>query len=232
MKKYMIACSLMILAAALGCVLRTEHKIDAHITLDIRHIADQAESVLDFVEGKTDALPGMEADPAPAPGDTSRATQLWNIFNPMPVAYADSLRVTTSPLVEEIAVRMRARNSEVSAFKNQGCIGETNRGYVELRDCDAVKEAEKRNQVQQIVSDENKDRKALYNEIARLNRDTPNVNVAAVEAIYALERLQRAGSGQVVQLPPAGKDFDAVKNSALGQKLGSNCVAGVWVTIP
>lgn len=235
MKKVLFAGALAMLMIALGCVIRTESRIDAHITLDIRHISAQAESVLDFVEGKTDALPGIEpaaAAPAKAnPGPTSWAVRAIETLNPIQVAYADALKVTTSPLVVEIAGKMRQRNAEVAGLKQAGCLGESNRGYVELRDCDETKDAAKRNAAQKLLSEENKDRKALYNEIARLNGDQ-GVNVSTVESIYAMERLRRAAAGEVFQLPPAGTDFDAVKQSTAGQKLGAKCVAGAWVTMP
>jgi len=228
MKKYMIIFAAAAFAVALGCVIRTEHKIDAHITLDIRHVADQAENVLDFIEGKTDALPGVETTPEPE----SRLRTLLNAMNPIQPVYAGELTVTTSPLIQEIATKMRERNPQIEAVKKQGCLGETNRGYVELRECDAIKDAEQRNETQKLVADENKDRKALYAEMARLNKEIPDVNVAKVESIFAMQRLERAKSGDVFQLPPAGADFDAFKSSATGKKLGDKCVAGAWVTIP
>ncbi|HQL95348.1 MAG TPA: DUF1318 domain-containing protein [Candidatus Hydrogenedentes bacterium] len=222
------AAAVVLLLATVGCVIRTEHRIDAHITLDIRHIAAQAENVLDFVEGKTDTLPGLEAEPAAGP--QSRARAVLEFFSPMGVAHADTLKVTTSPLVKEIAVRMRDRNPRVEAIKAPGCFGENNRGYLELRECDALGDNEKRNEAQKLLAEENKDRKALYNEIARLNADT-GVTVSAVEGIYALERLRRAKTGEVFQLPAAGADFDSVKASDLGARLGDKCVPGAWVTV-
>jgi uncharacterized protein YdbL (DUF1318 family) len=242
MKKVLFAAALAMMTVVLGCVIRTESKIDAHITLDIRHISDQATNVLDFVEGKTDALPGVAPTAAvPAgdgkgkekaanPGPTSWAVQAIGALNPIQAAYADALKVTTSPLVAEIAGKMRQRNSDIARLKQSGCLGESNRGYVEVRDCDETKDAEKRNAAQKLLSEENKDRKALYNEIARLNSDQ-GVSVSAVESIYAMERLRRAGAGEMFQLPPAGADLDTVKQSPLGQKLGAKCVAGAWVTV-
>jgi len=228
MKKCMIFGATMMLAAALGCVIRTEHKIDAHITLDIRHVAEQAEDLLNFVEGKTDALPGMEDAPEPE----SSLHRVLNALNPIQPVYAAELTVTTSPLIQEIATKMRARNPQIEAMKKQGCLGETNRGYVELRDCDAIKDAEQKNEAQKLVAEENKDRKALYAEMARLNKDIEGVNVAKVESIFAMQRLERAKSGEIFQLPAAGADFDNFKASANGKKLGDKCVAGAWATMP
>ncbi len=228
MKKYKVFCAIAVFAVILGCVIRTEHRIDAHITLDIRHIADQAESVLDFVEGKTDVLPGLEDTPEPV----SHMRRMLHVLNPMQTAHASTLQETTSPRVREIAVSMRERNPEIEALKQQGCLGETNRGYVELHACEALSDAEARNEAQQLVADENRDRKALYAEIARLNRDVPNITVASVESIYAVERLNRARSGQIFQLPPPGKAFDDFKNTPHGRALEDECVPNAWVVIP
>jgi len=228
----MIICVATVLAVALGCVIRTEHKIEAHITMDIRHVAEQVETVLDYVEGKTDELPVSEESPDAESEPVSELRRILNALNPIQTAYASELSVTTSPLAREIAEKMRARNSKIESLKKQGCLGETNRGYVELRDCDAVKDADKRNEVQKLIADENKDRKALYAEIARLNRQIEGINVGKVENIFAMQRLRRAKSGEIFQLPPAGADFDAIKNENVGKKLGDKCVPGTWVTIP
>ncbi len=228
MKKLVIVTAVLVVLGAVGCVIRTEHQINAHITLDIRHIEDQAESVLDFVEGKTDTLPGVEETPEPV----SRAKRLIDALNPIQTAWADTIKVTSSPLVVEIATKMRERNKDIETLKQQGCLGESNRGLVELRDCEATQDAARMNGAQKLVAEENKDRTALYNEIARLNKETPEINVAKVQSIYALERLRRGRSGEAFQLPAAGSDFDAVKSSSLGKKLGDKCKPGAWITIP
>lgn len=208
-----------------GC-LRTEHKIEAHITLDIRHIETQAEEVLDYVEGKSDTLPGLE----PAGEPTSWLQRGFELLSPMNVAYAQELK-SDSPRMTEIANALRANNAALSQWKKAGCLGENNRGYVELRDCEEASSAEKKNEAQQVLAEENKHRKALYAEVARLNSDQ-GVSVSTVESVYAMERLERAQSGEVVQLPPAGKDFDTFKSSAKGQALGDQATPGAWVTIP
>lgn len=228
MRKIVTVLGAVVLSFALGCVIRTEHKINAHITLDIRHIADQATDVLDYVEGKSDVLPGMEPVPAPVSSWYDRLPS----FRLFETAWADSLSQTDSPVVREIAGKMRERNTTIATLKKEGCLGENNRGYVELRECDAAKNPEKKNEIQKTLAEENKDRKALYAEIARLNRELPGVNVTKVERIYALERMRRAQAGESVQLPPAGDDFTAIQSSELGRALGAACQPDAWVTIP
>lgn len=208
-----------------GCVIRTEHKIDAHITLDIRHVQEQAEEVLDFIEGKSDTLPGFEEEAEP----TSWLRRALDAIDPFETAYAQMN--TKSAKVEEIATALRKNNEAIAKLKKDGCLGETNRGYVELRDCDALADAAAKNAAQQLVADENQGRKALYSEIARLNKDD-GVTVTKVEQIYAVERLKRGKTGEHYQLPPAGDLFNDVKGSDVGKKLGDQCKPDAWVTIP
>ena len=113
-----------------ACVFRTEHTINAHITLDIRHIQEQAAGVLDFVEGRSDTLPGLET--ASDPGPQSLWHGLRNALDPIPAAWADNLKNTTSPLVTDLARRMRERHPRIDAYRQTGCFGENNRGYLEL----------------------------------------------------------------------------------------------------
>jgi len=207
-----------------GCVVRTEHTITAHITVDIRHIEKQADDVLDFIEGKSDTLPTAAAAPAP----TSYLENFLRLIDPVPTAHAEAT-YSLSPLATQIAKRMQDRNGDVATLKSTGVIGENNRGYLELREGGSA-DADARNKAQQLMAEENKDRKALYNEIARSNKEA-NVTVSAVEAVYAQKRLMRGRTGEAYQLPPAGADFDEFKASAAGKALGDDAKPGAWVTL-
>jgi uncharacterized protein YdbL (DUF1318 family) len=231
MKAYAITATLALALVVAGCVLRTEHTINAHVTLDIRHIEDQADNVLDFVEGKSDALPGMPAEPAPVAAEepTSWLRHAVDFLSPIQVAYAAELE-ESSPLMTQIATKMRTRYEALEALRRDACLGENNRGYVELRDCAAFSDAQKKNEAQQLLSEENKDRKALYAEVARLNA-SQGITVSTVESIYAGKRILRGKSGEVYQLPPAGEYFDAIKDSAICKNLGGDCKPNAWVTI-
>ncbi|MBI2423833.1 MAG: DUF1318 domain-containing protein [Candidatus Hydrogenedentes bacterium] len=227
MTRVKLAALAVIVLFVAGCVIRTEHRIDAHITLDIRHIEEQVGGIFDYVEGRSDTLPGAE-EPKAEP--TSWLYEAIDAFNPIKVAYAAELN-QASPLVKEIAQSMRDRNAEIAALKDKGCLGENNRGYVELRDCDGLADAAAKNAAQKTLSEENKDRKALYNELARLNKEG-GATVSTMEAVGAAEKLKNAKSGHSVQLPPAGKYFDEFKASAPGTALGAACKPEAWVTLP
>lgn len=231
-----------LLVVVLGCVIRTEHKIDAHITLDIRHVEEEVGGVFDYVTGAAKEMPeiaaeGAEqetepeaAEDAPEKKGAAWLRRLGDALSPIQVAYAKEEE--TSPLVKEIAESMKKRYPELAKAKTSGFIGENNKGYVELRDSDALKgDAEKdalKKKVQELVDGENKDRKALYKEMARLKK----LDVAVLEAVGAKDQLKRAKKGEWVQLPEAGKDFDELKASELGKKLGDKCKAAAWVQMP
>lgn len=212
---------------ALGCV-RIPSKFEAHITIDIRHhVEQQAASTLDFIEGKSDTLPPPK--PATKATGTSWLRDAWDSVAFCPAAYAATLN-TSSDAITKLAGKMRERNSTIQDLKTKGIIGEDNRGYLALAPGEKNLSSETRNEAQRVIAADNKDRKDLYSEVARLNKDQ-NLSVSDVERIYAKERLKRAKAGEWVQLPAKGDDFDAFKASDAGQKLGSECKPGEWVTL-
>jgi len=216
MKRIIVIAILAAFAAAMGCV-RIPEKFEAHITVDIRQeIQQRAASSLDFIEGKTGE------PPASAPKKTSWLQPVQAFL--MPTAYAAGSDSKT-----ELLSSLRARSAQVADLKAQRLAGETNRGYLELRD-DSSLDAKRRNEVQQLVAAENKDRKLLYEEDARAEKER-NATVSMIEHGYALERLKRAKPGEWAQLPPKGEDFDAFKTSAAGQRLGADCVPEAWVIL-
>ncbi len=215
------------LLVILGCVVIPD-TFEAHITIDIRHVEEQADHVLDYVEGKTETIEEVKV---PAPQSMLRRT--IDFLSPIRVAYAaeqDSEMKDTSPLITQIADSMKKRFPEVEALKKTGAVGENNRGLLELVKPDALENDDARNAAQRTISADNEDRKALYKEVARINSEQ-SLKVATVERVYAQKRLERAKPGELFQLPPAGADFDAFAASTPGKKLGGACRADAWVTI-
>lgn len=69
---------------------------------------------------------------------------------------------------EEIKSRFAKRVDEIIALKRRGVLGETNDGKLAIKDPTALKKLEIR-KVDQLVSDENRDRSALYEEVLKSN---------------------------------------------------------------
>lgn len=214
-----------VLALVFGCV-TIPSTLDLNIDITIRHIEEQADEFLDYVEGKSDALPGLEEESSDGASLFQRGI---DFVAPMRAVYAAEFK-DSSPRVTQIAEKMRGRNKDIEALKGKGFAGENNRGFLESVNANALSSPEERNEAQRMVAAENEDRKALYKEIARLNKDQ-NLKVATLERVYAQKRLERAKPGQMFQLPPAGDDFNKFKASPAGKKLGSQCMPDAWVAI-
>lgn len=231
MSKWVTALAVAGLLGILGCVIiPSKHEITAHITVDIRHIEQQAESIVDFIEGKTDTLAPAEESPSGAQG-SSLLWGTWDMLNPFPTAYAAESLKQDSPRVRELAEKLRQRRPKVEELMTKEYVGENNRGYLQVRSHDDLKDPEQKNAVEKIVGEENTDRKELYREVVRLNQDS-NATLAIVERVFAQTYLMRAKPGQHYQLPPEGQDLDNFKKSPTGQKLADKVQPQAWVRIP
>ena len=73
-----------------------------------------------------------------------------------------------SPAIRSITAGMEKRHTVLAAHYASGAIGMTADGRIAMRDLNAVALRE-RSRIQQLVAEENRDRDALYAEIARAN---------------------------------------------------------------
>ncbi len=220
LQRSLVFCALF--AVAVGCVV-IPSKIEADIRVEIRHIQEQADDLLDYIEG---AEPEAMSRP-------STWERFVDAIKPIRTVHAQSLK-TTSPVVKEKATSMRARLPEVNKLKADKSVGEDNRGYLRLQEGAAsMADADAKNAAQKIVAAENDDRKALYSAIAEENRKSnPSITLSIVEGIYADERIDRAKTGELVQLPPDGDRFRKFASTTLGKKLGDDAKPEAWVTVP
>jgi uncharacterized protein YdbL (DUF1318 family) len=88
----------------------------------------------------------------------------------IPAAYAQAnanLDITSSE-IRVITASMQARFDQLEKYFASGAVGLTNDGLIELRDAAAVPLAE-RAVAKRLVAEDNRDRAALYTEIARAN---------------------------------------------------------------
>jgi len=74
----------------------------------------------------------------------------------------------SSPAIQRLRRSMSSRQGQLDRFYRSGAVGFANDGSVQLRDPSAV-ELRDRTMVKKLVADENRDRNALYREIARAN---------------------------------------------------------------
>ena len=96
------------------------------------------------------------------------ANGIVDFFVPSAQAQQASIDINT-PQINAIKARMAQRQRDsLNKYFDAGAIGFTNNGLVSIRDRSAVPLSERRN-LESIVAEENRDRAAVYREIAVAN---------------------------------------------------------------
>ena len=115
-------------------------------------------------------------------------------FTGTALAAAD-LEVNT-PAIAAIKATMQERHNNLAAYYTSGAVGLTRDGNIALRDASLVPLAE-RQRVNGVIADENRDRAALYREIAHANGH-PEWE-AEVRTTFAQRWISKAAGGWWVQ---------------------------------
>ncbi len=128
-----------------------------------------ADKVIDEVWGKQ---PGQQ-DAAPEPSsryEPARAPVLLAMLElSIPAAQAGSADINIStPAIKSLEASMRTRHGQLAPHYASGAVGLTQDGLIAVRDPKAAP-LNARRQVNQLVAAENRDRNALYREIAKAN---------------------------------------------------------------
>lgn len=132
-----------------------------------------------------------------------REPSLFARFNPINLiigsAHAQPQADITlsSPAIDAITARMKQRvNNYLRDYLNQGVIGFTNDGLVEIVNIDQL-DLKQRQAVKKVVADENRDRIALYREMAIAN-DHPEWEDQVRQA-FVKQWIAQAQSGWLYQ---------------------------------
>lgn len=114
------------------------------------------------------------------------------VFQSPRVSMAQNYKLKTlTPDAKDILDRRRDRNSAVLNLKNNQMVGENNHGYLTLLKDDSDAE--------RIVEAENRDRKLLYQIIARQNNAPEALPI--VEKVFAEVQREQAAVGHRIQHP-------------------------------
>lgn len=147
----------------------------ACVTINVYFPAAAAEKAADrIIQDIYGDTPEPEQTPAPISkrgGEPSFVEPVAGVLlNWMiPPAYADGADISIeTPAIQRIKASMKDRHRSLAPFYGTGAIGMTGTGLITVRDLNVVKLQDRR-RVQQLVADENRDRNALYGEIARAN---------------------------------------------------------------
>ncbi len=120
--------------------------------------------------GKAAPAGEPQQEPAPPPPSLEPQSSLIRLLDLLvPAALADTLDINIStPAINRLKAAMQARHRQLVPWYDKGAVGMTRDGLLTLRDPAAVPLRE-RNRVKQLIAQENRDRNALYAEVARAN---------------------------------------------------------------
>jgi uncharacterized protein YdbL (DUF1318 family) len=163
MKILRLSASVLLLLFAAACV-----------TINVYFPAEAAEKAADRiiqdVYGEQPAVP-EEAGPQSRvqPDALAVASQSALLDWLIPPARAAGADITVNtPAIRKLKADMEARHKELAPFYASGALGITRDGQVAIRDQKAVP-LKDRNSLNNLVARENRDRDALYKEIAKAN---------------------------------------------------------------
>jgi uncharacterized protein YdbL (DUF1318 family) len=115
----------------------------------------------------------------------------------IPSAHAQTANLDiSSPAIGKIEASMKARHAQLLPYYNSGAIGLTANGLVAVRDAKSIP-LSARKSVNQLVADDNRDRSALYREIAAANGH-PEWQ-AQIQATFARRWIELAQRGWYYQ---------------------------------
>jgi uncharacterized protein len=103
----------------------------------------------------------------------------------------------STPAIRSLKDSMKNRFGQLKPFYDRGAIGETNAGLLEVRDTAALSLSE-RGQVSSLTQQENKDRQALYKEIATANKMGTEA-ISEIQKIFSNSWRDQSQAGWWVQ---------------------------------
>ena len=125
-----------------------------------------------------------------------------NSFSLIPAAYAQEEVEVSTPKIRALKQSLKERFPKLRPFFDKGNVGETNDGFIRIRDESDLNLKEKA-LLRNLEKDENNDRRNLYSEVAKaLDVDPSQVN--RVWKIFAERWINEAKAGWWIQKEDGG----------------------------
>lgn len=113
-------------------------------------------------------------------------------------AFAQEADINVSnPAIRALKDSIRTRSDSLKPYMDKGSVGINRNGLLEVRSTEGLN-LKDRAQVQQLVEAENRDRRALYAEIARAN-NFPQDRIDDIQRIFAKSWIEQARPGWWIQ---------------------------------
>lgn len=152
--------------------------IGACVTINVYFPAAAAEKAADQIIDAVTGAAGARTAPATPPPTSQVEPRHTNLlfaavgqvlYAIVPAAHAQEANLDiSSPQIRTITSSMQARFGQLQKFFDAGALGMTQNGLIEVRDASGVSLPE-RGLLNRLVAEDNRDREALYTEIANAN---------------------------------------------------------------
>ena len=123
-------------------------------------------------------------------------------FSLIPVAYAQEEVEVSTPKIRALKQSLKERFPKLRPFFEKGNIGETNDGFIRIRDESGLNLKEKAS-LRNLEKDENNDRRNLYSEVAKALDVDPS-QIGRVHKIFAERWINEAKAGWWIQKEDGG----------------------------
>ncbi|MET0584373.1 MAG: YdbL family protein [Candidatus Binatia bacterium] len=173
--------------------------VSACVTVNIYFPAAAVERAADQIVKETWGGPVAPATPVPRP-------QSRSLFSPnrllalsfVSEAFAQDADINvTNPAIRALKESIKNRSNAIKPYMDRGNIGIARDGLLAIRSADGLNLKE-RAEVNQLIDAENKDREALYAEIAKAN-GIPKENIPKIKSIFAKSWIEQAQPGWWIQ---------------------------------
>jgi uncharacterized protein len=167
----------------------------ACVTVNVYFPAKEVEKKAgDIIDDIRKIEPPLPTNPS---GPQSSINQLKKLILNSGLAHAQKGNDGSNPAIQNLKQQIRDRFPRLVPFFQKGAIGEGRSGFVEIHDTKSLGQAEK-NEVKSLVDTENRDRRALYQEVAR-SMNISSDQITKVQRIFAKKWQQSAEHGWWIQ---------------------------------
>jgi len=161
--------------------------VTVNVYFPAAEVQKAADKIVDDIRTKDKDAPAGKTVP------TSRLDLMFGVKT----AYAEVNIDVSTPAVRSIKESIKSRFAQLKTFYDKGAIGENNKGLIEAKDTAGLN-LQERSLVNKLIDQENKDRAALYSEIASANKLGPE-SVSQIKKIFANSWREKSQSGWFVQ---------------------------------
>ena len=153
-----------------ACVLGAPACVTINVYFPAAAAEKAADRIIDEVWGDDAAAQGRDKSSAADGWRRALSTGLGAALEWLvPAAHAQQADLNIStPAIAKLEAAMKQRHAELAPYYASGAVGLTADGFVAVRDANAIP-LQARTRVNQLVAEENRDRAALYREIAIAN---------------------------------------------------------------